>query len=304
MSMRLYNNPEATKIITSSWTGERFPDGRPKVSDQVLERLRNITLEEAWAPLYRKGYHNQFEGRFHRTQTDIRMVGRAITGVWVPSRPDVHMNLLEYGHKELGYFGFFNQWMIDEMQPYDILVADVFDKVHLGSSLGGNLATSINSRATPGGAVLWGGIRDLEQIHGIEDMQVFYRGTDPSTIDSCMLTAYNMPCRIGDAVCLPGDVVLGTSGGVIFIPPHLAEDVAIAGEKTHIKDIFAFQRLASNTYSGAQIDSQIWSREVMDDFQEWLKTAPEAKDYQHLDWTQDIEDSNNVIPGTFTGLAL
>ncbi|SVC42867.1 uncharacterized protein METZ01_LOCUS295721, partial [marine metagenome] len=31
--------------------------------------------------------------------------------------------------------------------------------------------------------------------------------------------------RIGPATCIPGDVVLGTEAGSIFIPPHLAAKV-------------------------------------------------------------------------------
>ena len=50
--------------LTPEWTGERFPDGRPKVPDHVLERIRKITLEEAWGYLWSKGYKYQFQGDF------------------------------------------------------------------------------------------------------------------------------------------------------------------------------------------------------------------------------------------------
>jgi len=42
---------EQRAAITSEWTGERFPDGRPKVPDTVLERMKEVTAEEAWGVL-------------------------------------------------------------------------------------------------------------------------------------------------------------------------------------------------------------------------------------------------------------
>ena len=36
---------------TPDWKGERFPDGRPKVPDSILDRMKSVTLEEAWAVL-------------------------------------------------------------------------------------------------------------------------------------------------------------------------------------------------------------------------------------------------------------
>ena len=46
-----FNCKEDIIQLTSEWTGERFDDGRPRVSDDVLRRIRNITFEEAWRPL-------------------------------------------------------------------------------------------------------------------------------------------------------------------------------------------------------------------------------------------------------------
>lgn len=300
-----YNNPEATIIMTPEWKGERFPDGRPKVPDSVLDRLREIKLAEAWAPLFKKGYRFQHECDLKMTHPGAQLVGRAVTAIMVPSRPDVHMTLLDYGHKAENYTGFFNQWVVDCLQENDVLVVDMFDKVIAGTFIGGNLATSIKSRTKRGGAVMWGGLRDLEQVSAIEDFQVYYRGNDPAAISDAMMTGINVPCRIGRAICMPGDVVLGTGSGVIFIPAHLAELVAAAGEKTKLKDVFGFERLKEGVYTSAHIDVAVWQKYVMDDFQQWLKASPFAEEFKHLDWSEEIEASNNAVPGTiFTGLAL
>ena len=301
--MQFITSPEDIIMMTPEWTGDRFEDGRPKVPDSVLERIKKIKTEEAWQPMWGK-YKYQFEGEFKRTNPDPNyiMVGRALTVQMVPSRPDTHMALLKNGWEQ-GYVGFFNQWSIEQLQEHDVLVVDMCDKIINGTYVGGNLSTAIKRQTKDGGAVIWGGIRDLQQIVEIPDYQVYYRGIDPTPIGDVMLNGINRPTRIGKAICMPGDVVLASMSGVLFIPAHLAEQAAIIGEKTQCKDLFGFERLAEGKYTGAQIDALVWAKEIMDDFFTWFHTSPSAKPYQHLDWTEEIEKSKNVQMNEFTGLS-
>ncbi len=275
--------------ITPLWKGERFEDGRPKVPSDILRRMRNITLEEAWGPLWQKGYKYQFEGEFRTTHPGTKLIGRAVTTSMVPMRPDLHQTLLDYGHNEEGRKGFFNQWVIDSLVEDDVVVVDLFDKIFQGTYVGGNLSTAIATRTKRGGAVIWGGIRDNEQVVNIPGIQVYYRGVDPTGIGDVTMTSFNGPTRIGKATCLPGDVVLGTISGVIFIPAHMAEEVVVHAEKSHVRDIFGFQRLEEKTYTTAQIDGR-WSLEMFDDFLNWFKTNEKAQEYSYLDWTEDLEE--------------
>jgi hypothetical protein len=48
--------PDQIKGYTPEWKGERYPDGRPKTPDKLLERLKKVRLEEAWGILRNKGY--------------------------------------------------------------------------------------------------------------------------------------------------------------------------------------------------------------------------------------------------------
>ena len=299
--MTFYNREDVI-ALSPHWKGERFDDGRPRVSDQILDRLRDATIEEVWAPMWDLGFKYQFEGSLNRTNQNRKMIGRALTTVMLPSRPDVHMQLLRHGQNEEGRRGFFNQWVVDELQEGDILVVDMCDKVYQGTFVGGNLSTAIKSRTKNGGAIVWGGIRDLSQIISIEDFQLYYRGIDPTPIGDVMLGGINVPCRIGNAICMPGDVVIGTESGVIFIPAHLAEDVAVRCEKTKVKDMFGFERLQSGTYRSADIDRNIWSKAVFDDFLHWFSTSPLAQDYQYLDWTAEKEEVESGKDGEFTGI--
>lgn len=285
-------DPDSILEITREWTGERFADQRPKVSDGLLNRLSNVTTEEAYIALLKKGYKRQYEGALRRLPHGKRLIGRAVTAIMVPSRPDVHQQMLDYGRRVEHRHGSFNQWVVDSLVPQDVLVVDMGDQITFGTFVGGNLSTAIQKRTVNGGAVIWGGIRDLEQIEQIPDYQVFYRGTHPSPIGDVMLTQINGPTRIGGAVCLPGDVVLGTTSGVVFIPPHLADYVASRAEKTHVRDVFGFERLKAGVYTSAQIDQECWSPEMMKDFIQWFYASEKTLHYRHLDWADEIARSS------------
>lgn len=274
--------------ITQTWKGDRMSDGRPRVSDDILRRMRNITLEEAWGPLWNAGYRFQFEGRFRLSHPERKLVGRAVTAILVPKRPDLDGTLMEYGTRQEGRRGTFNQWVIDALVEDDVAVIDLFDKIYEGTYVGGNLSTAIRARTKRGGAVIWGGVRDLEQIVKIPDIQIFFRGNDPTGIGNVTMTGMNVPCRIGEAVCMPGDVVLGTLSGVLFIPPHLAETCVVGAEKAHIRDVFGFQRLSEKVYTTAQIDIA-WTVAMWKDFIHWLKEDPRAEAYRHLSFEEELE---------------
>ena len=285
-----FDNPEDIVQLTPHWQGERFPNGRPKVPEDVLRRMRKITLEEAWGPLWNRGYAFQFEGDLKIVHPDNIMVGRAVTAVLVPKRPDLHETLLRYGHEQEGRKGFFNQWVIDSLTEDDVAVIDMFDKVHLGTYVGGNLSTAISTRTKRGGAVIWGGIRDNQQVAEIENINIYYRGSDPTAIADVTMVGMNVPTRIGRAICLPGDVVLGTPSGVIFIPPHLAELTVAQAEKSQVRDVFGFVRLKEGVYSTAQIDAA-WNSALWNDFVAWFRDDPSAKEYQHLTWEKELEEA-------------
>ena len=275
--------------LTPQWTGERFENGRPKVPADLLRRMARVTLEEAWGPLWGRGFKHQFEGDFRLIHPNRVMVGRAVTAVLVPQRPDLHDCLLKHGHEQEGRRGFFNQWVIDALVEDDVVVVDLFDKIFQGTYVGGNLSTAVAARTKRGGAVIWGGIRDVQQVMQIDEIQVFYRGSDPTGIGEVTMVGMNVPCRIGRAICLPGDVVLATPAGVLFIPPHLAEECAVGAEKSHVRDLFGFRRLEEKKYTTAQIDSA-WTVAIWTDFSDWFRaSAPD--EFRHLNWDKELEEA-------------
>ena len=274
--------------LTVKWDGERFPDGRPRVSDEDLEEIRHLTLEEVWQPMFMKGYLNQFEEKLKRLHEDkTKLVGRAVTCSFMPARPDLEEAVKKIGASE-GRKGTCNQWVIDTLVEGDVVVADMYDKIYEGTFVGGNLSTAIKNRTKTGGAVVWGGIRDLEQIEGIEGLQVYYRGVDPTPIKDFVMTSFNSMTKIGGAVCLPGDVVFGYGGGVIFIPSHMVKEVIEFARKMHVKDIFGFEMIKLGVYTTADIDIDVWPTEMMNRLVAFIKEDERGEQYRNLDWSKEF----------------
>lgn len=246
---------------------DRFSDGRPHVPDDLIERMRLVTTEEAWGVLRRHGYHFQFEGNWFRTHPERILVGRAVTTVFMPKRPDLH-DLIEQTGLAEGRVGGQNSWVIDTLLPGDVMVVDMYGKIKDGTFVGDNLSTSLRAR-TRAGAVIDGGIRDFQGVARLTDLAIFCRGLHPTAITDATLVGINLPIRIGEATVLPGDVVLGTPTGVIFIPSHLAQEVVERSEDIRTRDTFGQQRLREGRYMPGEID-RVWPAEIEADFQEWL----------------------------------
>ena len=265
-------------FLTAEWKGDRFVDGRPKVPDQILNRMRKVSIEEAWGLLRSHGYRDQFEGDWKTIHNDVPVVGRALTAQYMPARPELARRLVERGHHE-GRVGAMNSWPIDALQRGDVYVADGFGKIHDGTLIGDNLGNSIFAKSG-NGVIFDGSVRDLQGLAEINGFNAFVRGWDPTAIQDMMLMGLNTPVRIGHATVLPGDVVLAKREGVIFIPAHLAEAVVEHAERIMLRDQFGHQRLREGTYTPGQIDTR-WTREIEEDFTKWLKENKDRLNVPH-----------------------
>lgn len=260
---------------TPDWKGERFPDGRPKVADGILKRMKNVTLEEAWAVLRDGGFNHQYEDGWLSIFPDKILVGRALTAQWLPGRPDIHKVIEEQGKKDRRIGGQ-NAWPVDMLQRDDVYVCDHFGLKQDGPSIGDNVGNAIYARSG-NGIVYDGAVRDIDGLKELENFVSFVRYYDPShhysrlgeKLNSTMI-GINIPVRIGHATVMPGDVVLGRDGGVLFIPPQLAETVVKSSEITRLRDIFGHQRLREGKYTAGQIDTR-WAEPIEVDFTGWLR---------------------------------
>ena len=263
--------PDQIKGYTPDWKGERFPDGRPKVSDAMLKRLRKVHLEEAWGVLRNKGYQNQFEGEWLIQFPDSVMTGRVVTAQYLPMRPDVDKIVKEIGKNEKR-IGAPNSWPIDVLKDGDVYVADSYGKIADGTLIGDNLGNAIYAKSHRG-VIFYGSVRDVEGLDEIKGFNSWTKGNDPSYIQQMMLAGINVPIRIGRATVMPGDAVLAKKYGVVFIPAHLLDTVVLNAEFIALRDQFGHQRLREGKYTPGQIDTQ-WTDEIKKDFLKWLDENP------------------------------
>lgn len=247
---------------------ERFPDGRPKAPDALIEKLRALSMEDVWPVLRAAGYNNQYEDGWRLLQPGKKLVGRAVTAQYIPARPDVNAVIAREG-AAAGLHGGQNQWVIDTLQTGDVLVVDIFGKVENGAIIGDNLATAIYV-ATGAGFVIDGGIRDLEGVKPI-GMAGYYRGAHPTAFTDLMCSGINVPVRIGHATVMPGDIVLGDREGVYFIPPALAQKILDRAAETRIHDDWTQMKLRTGKYKSSDVYSTPHDPELKREYEEYRK---------------------------------
>lgn len=271
MTWHVQPTREAMIALTADNPFERFADGRPKVPDDLIERMKLVTTEEAWGTLRRHGFNLQFAGSWKETHPGKITVGRAVTAAFVPHRPDFHKAIQDSGIAAgRGKIGGQNSWIIEQLERNDVMVCDLFGKVKDGTLVGDNLGTAVAKR-THAGAVIDGGVRDLAGLVELNDVNFYVRGFDPTAIADVTLSGINIPVRIDGITVLPGDVILGTATGIIVIPPHLVKEVVEESENTRVRDEFGKMRIGEGKYTSGEIDVQTWRDDIEADYTAWKK---------------------------------
>jgi len=274
-SQQVQISKEELIALTPEWHGERFSDGRPRVSDDIIRRMKAVSVEEAWATMKNAGYGYQVADGWQVINPDSVLVGRAVTATFLPGRPDVWKAIDSLGKKQGRRAQ--NVWAVEMLVKGDVYVADQFGAKRNGPTIGDNVGNAIYAR-TGNGIVYDGAIRDLEGLKEIGGFTSFYTSYDPSYHNpgagknqdlTTMIAGINHPTRIRTVTVMPGDVVLGKTGVVVFIPPQLAEQVVKTSEIVRLRDQFGHQRLREGKYTAGQIDAR-WSDEIERDFSKWL----------------------------------
>lgn len=270
-SQRVQITKEQLIGLTPEWKGERFADGRPKVPDEIMRRMKSVSIEEAWAVLKNAGYGYQVAEGWQVINPDSVLTGRAVTATFMPGRPDVWKAIDSAGKKEGRRAQ--NVWAVELLVKGDVYVADQFGARRNGPTIGDNVGNAIYAK-TGNGIVYDGALRDVEGLKEIGSFTSFYTSYDPSYHNpqgdlTTMIVGINQPTRIRTVTVMPGDVVLGKLGVVVFIPPHLAEKVVKTSEIVRLRDLFGHQRLREGKYTAGQIDTR-WSDEIEKDFSKWL----------------------------------
>ncbi len=254
---------------TKEWTGERFFDGRPRVSDDILERIKKVPVTLAYGVLNGEGYRNQYDGsKWECVHPGQVLVGRALTVQYMPYRPQVN-EVNEEKNKDAGNTGNLYSRGVELLQEGDVYVADGFGKHEKGALIGDNYAAEIFAQ-TGKGAIINSSVRDLEGIADIPGFNAFVRSWHPASVSEVMMMGVNVPVIIGEVTVMPGDIVLAKREGIVFIPPHLAEKVVKAAEIGGLRDRFGIQMIIEKRYGLNQIHAK-WSDEIERQFTGWLK---------------------------------
>jgi 4-hydroxy-4-methyl-2-oxoglutarate aldolase len=248
---------------------ERFADGRPKVPDGLIDRVRDLSAEEVLAVLPRKEFRNQYADGFRVLHPGKKLAGRAVTVQFMPVRPDLD-SVVQTKAKAAGVGRMFNQVAIDMLQPGDVLVVDLFGQEEGGTIVGDNLFYYIMKATKTGGLVVDGAIRDLEGIQHM-DMPAYFRAAHPSAISNVMITGINVPVRIGKATVMPGDIVFGDAEGVYFIPPALVEQVVDNADEIHIHDEWTRKKFDEGKYKSSEIYGTPKDPALLKEYQDYLK---------------------------------
>src|SRR5664279_186106 len=176
-SQQVQISKEELIALTSEWMGERFPDGRPKVSDDIIRRMKSVSVEEAWAVLSNAGYKYQVAEDWQIINPDSVLVGRAVTTTFMPGRPDVWKAIDSLGKKQGRRAQ--NVWAVEMLVKGDVYVADQFGAKRNGPTIGDNVGNAIYAK-TGNGIVYDGAIRDLEGLKEIGGFTSYYTSYDPS----------------------------------------------------------------------------------------------------------------------------
>ena len=264
--------------LTSRWEGERLPDGRPFVSDDLLERLKKVVLTHTWGALRSNKFNNQYQAGWmmvHPDQNTI-MTGRAVTAQYMPLRPDfgdlIRKVGLAEGHGEKAQS---NVWPIEMLRDGDVYVADGYAKVEQGTLIGDRLANSIYSKSKRG-IIFWGSVRNLQEIRKVEGFNGWILGDHPSSINEMMLTSINAPIRVGDVTVLPGDIVYASPYGTLFLPAYLVGEIVLSAEISNLRHVYGIKRNRAGDWTTGQIDSA-YTPQMTKEFHDYLRKLPDAE---------------------------
>lgn len=258
---------------------DRFPDGRPKIPDSLMERARDLSSEEVWAGLHEDGFKNQYADGFQVLHPGKTMVGRAFTVQFMPLRGDVD-EVAKSKAREHGLTALTNQTAIDMLQPGDVLVVDLFGKKVDGTIVGDNLFYYVMKATNGGGLVVDGSIRDLDGIAKI-DMPAYFRSVDPTPIGNVMLTGINVPVRIGGVTVMPGDLVVGDREGVYFVPPYHLQEILDHADEIHIHDEWTKMKFDEGKYKSSDIYGSPKDPRLQKEYEEYLKKRLDEIHKQH-----------------------
>lgn len=209
------------------------------LDETTRQKLRHISTATLTTQLLKRGFRNTFIAGLTPLRPDLRMVGRAFTLRYVPTREDLDM-AVDYNNDTN-----IQRLAVEQVGEGDVLVIDARSNVG-AASFGHILATRIMMRGASG-LVTDGGMRDTVGISQL-NLPVYIRmphATTSSTVHHPV--DMNVPIGCGEVYVQPGDIVVGDGEGVVVMPVSVADDVARDGYEQEVMEQFLQEKVAQGS---------------------------------------------------------
>ena len=195
--------------------------------------LRKVSTATLTVQLSKRGISNCFMRGLRPTRPDLRLLGYAYTLRYVPLREDVR----DADTAELNA----QKRAVETIGPDEVLVIDARRDAGAGT-IGDILAARALARGATG-IVTDGGLRDSAGVAAL-DIPTYYQAPHAAVLGLVHFPlATNVPVACGGALVMPGDVIVGDADGVVVIPAHLAEGVALDALEQEEREAWALERV-------------------------------------------------------------
>ena len=229
----------------------------------LLKKVSTATLCTA---LFKKGLRNQFiqnvlpvSSSHHAKHGN--MVGEAFTLRYIPAREDLNP-ISVFANRDHP-----QRKAVEECPPDAVMVIDSRKDARAASA--GSILVSRLMKRGVAGVVTDGGFRDSPEIGALAIPAYHHRPSAPTNLTLHQALDINVPIGCGDVAVWPGDVVVGDGEGVIIIPAHLADEIAIeATEMTAFEDFVTEKVLEGRSILGLYPPTEEQSKA---DFSVWRK---------------------------------
>lgn len=211
-------------------------DNEPfELTDELTEKINSVGTATLSSQLRKRGLNQVTIDGLRPTQPGNRLVGRARTLRFVPSREDLFTS----------HGGGFNaqKQAFDSLNPGDVLIIEARGETGTGT-VGDILASRAKVRGAAG-IVTDGGVRDLAEVTRL-GLPTYHAGPHPAVLGRRHVpweTEVTIAC--GGATIQPHDVIVGDADGLLVVPPHLVTEVVEAAIEQERQETFIAEQVAN-----------------------------------------------------------
>jgi len=205
------------------------------LSDAAVAALHQASTATLSTQLVRRGFRNAFLAGLTPLRPDLRLVGYAYTLRYVPMREDLNIDVPVDNRTNP------QRVAIEDVGPGDVLVIDARGDIR-AATLGNILAERMLMRGAAG-IVTDGAFRDFPEFRQMGFPT--YAQASHAAVSWLAHHAVdrNVPIGCAGVLVMPGDVIVGDAEGVIAIPAHVAEDVALAAAEQEQLEVFLLEKV-------------------------------------------------------------